>query len=52
VIGCEGKVLRRIPQSPGYPLSLRVGLFEIGAPRGTYPKAAVVHRVRGRESSL
>ncbi|MFD7026089.1 hypothetical protein [Promicromonospora sukumoe] len=52
VIGCEGKVLRRIPQSPGYPLFLMVDLFEIGAPGGTYPKAAVVHRVRGWESSL
>ncbi|MFI6424624.1 hypothetical protein [Promicromonospora sp. NPDC050880] len=47
VIGCEGTVLRRIPQSPRYPLFLMVDLFEIGSPGGGYPKTAVVHRVRG-----
>nr|BFF20929.1 hypothetical protein GCM10025730_44500 [Promicromonospora thailandica] len=47
VIGCGGTVLRRIPQSPRYPLFLMVDLFEIGPPAGSYPKTAVVHRVRG-----
>lgn len=47
ILGCEGTVLRRIPQSPGYPLILLVDLFEIGPPTGTYPKSATVHRVRG-----
>lgn len=47
VIGCEGTILRHIPQSPRYPLFLMVDLFEIGPPGGRYPKTAVVHRVRG-----
>ncbi|MBE1877213.1 hypothetical protein [Myceligenerans pegani] len=47
VIGCEGVVLRRIPQAPGYPLFLMIDLFEIGPPGGHYPKTATVHRVRG-----
>lgn len=44
---CEGTILRHIPQSPRYPLFLMVDLFEIGPPGGSYPKTAVVHRVRG-----
>lgn len=47
VIGCEGTVLRRLPQAPDYPLLLLVDLFEIGPPGGTYPKRATVRRVRG-----
>lgn len=49
VIGCEGRVLRRIPQAPDYPLFLMIDLFELGAPGGAeeYPKAAFVHSVRG-----
>lgn len=46
VIGCEGRVLRRIPQSPEYPMMLLIDLFEIGAPAGRYPKTAVVSDVR------
>lgn len=46
VIGCEGSVLRRIPQSPDYPLMLLIDLFEIGTPSGVYPKTALVRQVR------
>ena len=45
-IGCEGFVVRRMPQAPDYPLFLMIDLFEIGAPSGPYPKSATVHRVR------
>ena len=47
VIGCEGVVVRRIPQAPDYPLFLLIDLFEVAPPDGTYPKTATVHRVRG-----
>ncbi|MEU8240771.1 glycoside hydrolase family 16 protein [Actinoplanes missouriensis] len=47
VIGCEGRVVRKLPQAPGYPLFLLIDLFEIGPPSGSYPKTARVHRVRG-----
>jgi hypothetical protein len=47
VIGCEGKVLRRISQAPDYPLFLMIDLFEIGLPAGLYPKIATIHSVRG-----
>ncbi|WP_127817986.1 family 16 glycosylhydrolase [Microbacterium sp. CPCC 204701] len=47
VIGCDGVVVRRIPQAPDYPLFLMIDLFEVGPPSGTYPKSALVHRVRG-----
>jgi len=47
VIGCEGRVVRRIGQAPDYPLFLMIDLFEIGPPRGAYPKAAMIHRVQG-----
>ncbi|WP_159501495.1 hypothetical protein [Microbacterium sp. 18062] len=47
VIGCEGLLLRRIPQAPDYPLFLMIDLFEIGPPTGTYPKTATIRRVRG-----
>lgn len=47
VIGCEGVVLRRIQQSPSYPMFLMLDLFEVGAPSGRYPKTATVHRVQG-----
>lgn len=46
-IGCEGNIVRRMPQSPDYPLFLMIDLFEIGPPRGVYPKTAMVHEVRG-----
>ncbi len=46
IVGCEGRVVRRIAQAPDYPLVLMVDLFEIGPPRGPHPKTAVVHRVR------
>jgi hypothetical protein len=47
LIGCEGVVVRRLPQAPDYPLFLMVDLFEIGPPVGTYPKSAMVHHFRG-----
>lgn len=47
VIGCEGRVVRQIPQAPRYPLFLMLDLFEIGPRGGRYPKAATLHRVRG-----
>jgi hypothetical protein len=46
-IGCEGLIIRRIQQAPDYPLFLLVDLFEIGAPRGDYPKSATLHHFRG-----
>ncbi len=46
VIGCEGLVLRRIPQAPDYPLFLLVDLFETGGRSEAYPKTARVTRVR------
>ena len=45
-IGCEGRVLRRMPQAPEYPMMLLIDLFEVGAPSGTYPKTAVISEVR------
>lgn len=51
VIGCEGLVVRRIPQAPDYPLFLMLDLFEVAPPGGTYPKTAVIHRVRGWSTS-
>ncbi|WP_324014929.1 hypothetical protein [Microbacterium sp. JZ37] len=47
VIGCEGVVVRRIPQAPDCPLFLLVDLFEVGGRGGSYPKTARLHRVRG-----
>ena len=47
VIGCEGRVLRRLPGAPDCPLFLMIDLFEIGPPGGSYPKSATVHSVRG-----
>lgn len=47
VIGCEGLVIRRLAQAPHYPLFLMIDLFEVAPPGGTYPKTAVIHRVRG-----
>lgn len=52
VIGCEGTVVRRIRQAPDYPLFLMLDLFEIGPRGGTYPKVAVLHRVRGWDAAL
>ena len=45
-IGCDGHVLRQMPQAPDYPLFLMIDLFEIGPPSGRYAKSAIVHRVR------
>lgn len=50
IIGCEGKVLRRIAQAPDYPLVLMIDLFEIGPPVGRYPKTATISAVRAWES--
>ncbi len=50
LIGCEGAVVKRMPQSPGYPLFLMIDLFEIGPRSGSdtsYPKTAHIHRVLG-----
>lgn len=47
LIGCEGRVLRRIEQAPTYPLFLLIDIFEIGPPGGSYPKSAILHSVRG-----
>lgn len=47
LIGCEGVLLRRIPQAPDYPLFVMLDLFEIGEPNGSYPKSATLHRFRG-----
>ncbi len=45
-IGCDGCVVRRMPQAPDYPLFLMIDLFEIGMPSGPYPKSATIHSVR------
>lgn len=47
IIGCDDVVVYQLGHAPDYPLFLLVDLFEIGPPTGTYPKEAVVHRVRG-----
>ncbi len=47
VIGCEGRVVRRLSQAPGYPLFLMLDLFETVPRGGPYPKTAQLHRVRG-----
>jgi hypothetical protein len=47
VIGCEGRILRRIPQAPDYALFLMVDLFELRRTAGPYPKRATVHSIRG-----
>ncbi|QJU54641.1 family 16 glycosylhydrolase [Herbiconiux sp. KACC 21604] len=46
LIGCEGRVVRRIARCPDYPLFLMIDLFETAPPGGSYPKSATVHRVR------
>ena len=45
-IGCDGYVMRRMPQAPDYPQFLMIDLFEIGDPSGPYPKSATIHRIR------
>lgn len=45
-IGCDGVILRRMPQAPDYPMILLIDLFEIGGPRGEYPKRALLSSVR------
>jgi hypothetical protein len=48
VIGCEGRIVRVVEQSPDYPLVLMLDLFETGGPTTDgYPKSARFHRVRG-----
>lgn len=46
IIGCEGRVVRRVRQAPTYPLFLMIDLFEIGPRTGRYPKTATIHHVR------
>lgn len=46
IIGCEGRVVRRLTQAPTYPLLLMIDLFEIGPASGRYPKAATIHHVQ------
>lgn len=46
VIGCEGTVVRVVPQAPDYPLFLMLDVFEVAPPAGPYPKTAVFHGVR------
>jgi hypothetical protein len=45
-IGCDGDIVRRMPQAPDYPLFLMIDLFEIGGPSESYPKTAAIHHVR------
>lgn len=45
-IGCEGVIVRTLPQAPDYPMVLLIDLFEIGGPTGEYPKRALVSSVR------
>jgi len=47
VLGCGGRVVQRLRQAPDYPVFLMIDLFELGPPRGRYPKTAVIHSVRG-----
>jgi len=50
-IGCEGAVLRYLPQAPDYPLFLMLDLFEVDSRSGNYPKTATLHHVRGWSDS-
>jgi hypothetical protein len=47
VVGCEGVVVRRVPQAPDYPLFLMVDLFELDPSVGPHPKTATLHHLRG-----
>lgn len=47
VIGCEGTVLRRMPQSPRYPLALMIDVFSSAPPSEGSADPAVVRRVSG-----
>jgi hypothetical protein len=48
VIGCEGVVVRSLPQAPAYPQFLLIDIFEVAAPSSSgYPKSAKVHNVAG-----
>ncbi|CAI9392551.1 hypothetical protein [Microbacterium sp. T2.11-28] len=49
IVGCEGVVVRVVPQAPDYPLFLMLDVFEVAPPAGRYPKSAVFHAVRGWE---
>ncbi|BBH69004.1 hypothetical protein ACTI_56890 [Actinoplanes sp. OR16] len=52
-IGCEGVVVRSLPQAPSYPLFLLIDIFEVAAPSPAgYPKSARVHSVRGWSGPL
>lgn len=46
-IRCAGDVVWSGGPAPDYPLVLFLGLFELEAPGGEYPKRATFHRVRG-----
>jgi Glycosyl hydrolases family 16 len=47
----DGELVKRVDQSPAYPMQLMLGLYEFRAPqadeRATYPKQFVVDLVRG-----
>jgi hypothetical protein len=50
-IGCQGRVVRCMPQAPDYPLFLMIDLFEVSAPGGAYPKTATLHGIRAWDQS-
>lgn len=50
IIGCEGTVVRIVPQAPDYPLFLMLDVFEVAPPAGPYPKTALFHGVRAWDS--
>jgi len=51
IIGCEGVIVRVVPQAPDYPLFLMLDLFEVAPPAGRYPKTALLHAVRAWEAA-
>jgi hypothetical protein len=50
IVGCEGVVVRVLPQAPDYPLFLMLDVFEVAPPAGRYPKTALFHSVRAWET--
>lgn len=56
LIGCEGRLLRRLAQAPSYPMFVMLDLFEIGPRKGnnnnTYPKTAHLHHFRAWEGPV
>lgn len=51
LVGCEGTVVGRWDQAPSYPLFLMLDLFELGGDAGSFPRRAVLHRVRAWDVS-